>query len=545
MGIKRLGTLLYRMSVRARTQINRLWRTSIQMRVVTSTIVMSFIVMVVLGFVLMNQIISRLLDSKVFTAVEKIEYVRTEVERDLNLTASKTLDYRLHHALEKVVSNTHNSLSHDVFRNEQIVLMDSHAKHYAGNTHYIPKNLREDIERSHFITYQYFTSDDGYAAGGPVLAVGSPVNSDLRNIMVFIVIPLHDTVDTVRIVQATLLTGSLLLIILISVIIFLVSRQVVLPVRTAARTAERFATGHLDQRMELHGEDDFAKLSHSFNGMAEKLSEQIENLEEYNNLQKRFTSDVSHELRSPLTTIRMAVDVLEDHMDELDNPVTQKSTELLITEVNRFESLLTDLLEISRHDAGVEKLDIENVDIAQPIERAIATLEDLAHTAGTFFVMHPPQTAIFVQVEPRRIERIIRNLLANAIDYCEGNPIDIFYAANSTTVAIVVWDHGVGLEPGQEKFIFNRFWRADSSRTRRTGGTGLGLAISYEDALLHRGKLQARGTRGKGTVFRLVVPLAPGITMQPDGLLPITSFIAEEMGTNNEQEDNSLPPHNM
>ena len=117
---------------------------------------------------------------------------------------------------------------------------------------------------------------------------------------------------------------------------------------------------------------------------------------------------------------------------------------------------------------------------------------------------------MIAEVDRRRVDRILRNLIGNAAEHGEGRPIDVTLAGDDAAVAITVRDYGVGLRPGHEKQVFNRFWRADPSRARQTGGTGLGLSISLEDARLHGGWLEAWGAPGRGAVFRLTLPRAGG-----------------------------------
>ena len=120
---------------------------------------------------------------------------------------------------------------------------------------------------------------------------------------------------------------------------------------------------------------------------------------------------------------------------------------------------------------------------------------------------------MYAEVDPRRVERIVRNLVANAVDHGEGRPVDITLAGDEHAVAVVVRDHGVGLRPGEAALVFNRFWRAEESRARRSGGSGLGLSISIEDARLHGGWLQAWGEPGRGSAFRLTLPRDVGGTL--------------------------------
>jgi two-component system sensor histidine kinase MtrB len=310
-------------------------------------------------------------------------------------------------------------------------------------------------------------------------------------------------------VQRALLTGGALLLLLVGGLTWLVTRQVVTPVRLARRVAERIASGRLEERMQVHGDDDIARLGTSFNQMAASLQAQIRQLEELSRVQRRFVSDVSHELRTPLTTVRMAGDVLHDARDRFD-PATARSAELLQKELDRFEVLLTDLLEISRFDAGAAVLDLDDVNLVDLAHRVVEATQPLAERRGTRVVVNSPPDPVIAEFDVRRVERIVRNLVSNAIDHADGKPIEIDVAVADGAAALTVRDHGVGLHPGEASMVFNRFWRADPARARTTGGTGLGLAISREDAHLHGGWLQAWGEPGRGSVFRLTLPRYAG-----------------------------------
>ena len=168
---------------------------------------------------------------------------------------------------------------------------------------------------------------------------------------------------------------------LLGLVVFVVTRLVVRPVRVAARTAQRLSNGLLDQRMEVAGEDDLAALAASFNQMAENLQRHILRLEDMSRLQRRFTSDVSHELRTPLTTVRMAADLIFNTRDEFD-PAVARSAELLQAELDRFENLLAELLEISRFDAGFAALDAEPANLGPLVERVVDRLAPVAERAG-------------------------------------------------------------------------------------------------------------------------------------------------------------------
>ena len=285
----------------------------------------------------------------------------------------------------------------------------------------------------------------------------------------------------------------------------------------AAGIAERLSAGRLQERMKVTGEDDIARLGESFNKMAQNLQVKIQQLEELSRMQRRFVSDVSHELRTPLTTVRMAADVIHDARDEFD-PATARSAELLRGQLDRFESLLAELLEISRFDAGAAALEAEPIDLRDVVHRVIEGAEPLAERKGTRIVVRGAEQPVIAEADPRRVERVLRNLVVNAVEHGEGRDVVVRLASagdrSGGAVALAVRDYGVGLKPGEATRVFNRFWRADPARARTTGGTGLGLSIAVEDARLHGGWLQAWGEPGGGSQFRLTLPRTAGETLR-------------------------------
>ncbi|WP_223881133.1 MtrAB system histidine kinase MtrB [Nesterenkonia ebinurensis] len=286
-----------------------------------------------------------------------------------------------------------------------------------------------------------------------------------------------------------------------------VSRSVVKPVSQAAEVSERIAEGMLDQRLAVVGEDEIARLGVSFNRMASTLQEQITQLANLSQMQQRFVSDVSHELRTPLTTVSMAASMLYESRDEFD-PVSQRSTELLHHQVERFQALLADLLEMSRFDAGAAELALSEVDLWALSEDVLTAAAPLAERAGTdlHMVVLEGSSDFIAEVDRRRIDRILRNLVNNAIEHAEGQPVDLVLKSSDAAVALAVRDYGVGMTPEQVSHVFDRFWRADPARARTTGGSGLGLSIATEDTRLHQGSLDAWGQAGQGSCFRLVLP---------------------------------------
>jgi len=506
--------------------VAQIWRRSLQLRVVVLTLGLSLAVILVLGFVLTSQITNRVLDVKVHAATEEIDRARNTVSGIVGGEEARSLDSSLQLARNTLISKTGQSSGAALAGTFDAVLMvpgdGPRAATATGPVDQIPKSLRDFVKAGQ-VSYQYSTVHTE-SFSGPALLIGTPAPSRVPNLELYLIFPLNSEESTITLVRGTMATGGLVLLVLLAGIALLVSRQVVLPVRSASRIAERFAEGHLSERMPVRGEDDMARLAVSFNDMAESLQRQITQLEEFGNLQRRFTSDVSHELRTPLTTVRMAADLIYDHSEELD-PALRRSIELMVNELDRFETLLTDLLEISRHDAGVAELSVEAVDLRSTVNSALGNVGHLADEAGIELVVDLPEQEVIAEVDPRRVERILRNLIANAIDHAEHKPVRIRMAADEDTVAVTVRDYGVGLRPGEEKLVFSRFWRSDPSRVRRSGGTGLGLAISIEDARLHQGRLEAWGEPGKGACFRLTLPLTRGhkVTTSPLPLKPIAT----------------------
>ena len=520
--VRRLVAQARELAAEASTAFRAVWRRSLQVRVVVSTLALSAAVVVVLGLVLQTQIAARLLQTKMSDTLARAEAGRVLLERDL---AGVDPDRdgaqgELNNALDRLTNATAAEQTSPPTAGEfravlTTGLRDAGPQLSAGPVADVPEDLREAVAAGN-LALKYTTS-----ATVPTLVIGQPVSTaGVRELEFYLLFPLDAEQRTLGLVQSTLIVGGLVLVLLLAGIASLVTRQVVRPVRQAAEIAERFADGHLDERMPVHGDDEVARLAESYNEMASSIQSQIRQLEEFGALQRRFTSDVSHELRTPLTTVRMAADVLHASRDQL-LPALRRSSELLVTELDRFEALLNDLLEISRLDAGVAELGAERVDVHGVVERAVEAVRGLADEMGTELQLDLP-TGVYAEVDPRRVERIVRNLVANAIDHGEGRPVRVTLACDERAVAVLVRDHGVGLRPGEASLVFNRFWRAEESRARRSGGSGLGLSISIEDARLQPAPVQAWGRPGEGSAFRLTLPRTVGgpLTESPIPLGP-------------------------
>jgi two-component system sensor histidine kinase MtrB len=474
---------------------------------VTTTLLLSTVVALLIGVTILHQVQSGLLGAANRSALSQLGI---GVERAQSQFAA------LPHSDPASVETTAQEVANELQdRNNDstddaydvVMLSTSGLRSYTpdGVTSSIPKALQRAVSRtsSEAWTYTEIRRNDGTSAPG--LVVGAPVTAANLQYQIFYLFPLTREAQTIALVERTMLFAGAALVLLLAGIAALVTRQVVRPVRQAAATAERLAAGRLKERMNVRGEDDLATLADSFNRMADTVQRQISQLRELSRVQRRFVADVSHELRTPITTIRMAADLLHDAMADLP-PELARSTELLQQQLDRFELLLADLLEISRHDAGAAVLEAEPTDLRGLVAAMIANAVPLAIPRGSELTADLPPTPVIVDVDARRIDRVLRNLVENAIEHAEGGPVDIRLATGSTAVAVTVRDHGIGLKPGEASLVFGRFWRADPARTRTTGGTGLGLSIALEDTRLHGGWLQAWGDPGRGSVFRLTLP---------------------------------------
>jgi two-component system, OmpR family, sensor histidine kinase MtrB len=504
--------------------VNYRWHRSLQLRVIGTTVVISAVVIAILGFFLTESIAGGLLTNAETSASIQTKSAQQYAEAQSGVNTPPSGDgqasqvmYQVGEALMSSSSATSGSTSDYYFavRTGKVSYTSSWSNMDFGS---VPASLIAKVDAEQQAqasghsdgTTLFYTPTtlvlSGSSSGRPAVAVGATLGNYYQ---LYLVYPLDQEQSTLALVQRALLGAGVALAALLAAIASLVTRWVVLPVRHAAESAQRLSAGDLEERMVVGGADDLAALASSFNEMADSLQEKLRELEELSNVQRQFVSDVSHELRTPLSTIRMAADLLYESRDQLD-PASARSAELLQSQSERFEDLLTDLLEISRHDANVATLDTELSDIGDLVRRSADDAQQLAERRGTRIDFRLPLEPCHAEVDRRRVERILRNLLVNAVEHGEDKDVVVTVGADRDAVAITVRDHGVGLRPGEEQLVFERFWRADPSRARTVGGTGLGLAIALEDAQLHGGWLQAWGAHGRGSVFRLTVPRRAG-----------------------------------
>ena len=483
----------------------RLWWSSLPLRTVTVTLSSSLVILIVGGFFLVRQATAGIVEAKRTSAVAETTATINRIQGQLRDTDLRTASFyeRLNLLADDAASQS--DQYHVLIQGPVSGLISQDVSPDS-----VPTDLTATVGESNGIwtapTTVHYT--DHVRPDVPGIVVGSTLWSPetSQSIPVYFIFPETQEVAAVELLRRSVISVGALMALAIAVTTYLATRHISLPIRQASITASKLAKGALGERMVVRGTDDLATLASSMNDMAAQLDLRIGELEKLSSLQQQFVSDVSHELRTPMTTMRMASEMVEANPDD---PVQVRSVELMRAQMERLELLLADLLEISRFDAGAAQLSLEDCDIVDLVRSEISDVTPLADRLGVSIVL-VAEAAQTAEVDSRRISRIVRNLVSNAVEHAEGKTVEVTVVGNDCAVGVAVRDHGVGFEAWQAEKVFGRFWRGDPSRVRTVGGSGLGLAISRQDANLHHGWLTAWGRPNQGAYFRLVVPRQPG-----------------------------------
>jgi two-component system sensor histidine kinase MtrB len=494
-----------------------LFRRYLQVRAGFYTVVLSGIALAIVGGFLSYSIGNGLFSTRLNQVLSESERAAVDVQNTFS-ASSVTDEISLQTLMNSVVPNLESASTTE---SRQVALLRTPGQTAVQllqspisanlDVALIPKDLRVTVRKAEGKLIYQSIAIPVAGAEHPGVVVGAPIEIPLAGkYELYLVYDLNNEQATLDFMQRTLFFGGSILLLMIAAVSYFVTSWLVKPVREAAMVSEEIAEGALDRRLPERGEDVRAVLARSFNRMAESLQQQITKLASVSKMQQRFVSDVSHELRTPLTTIKLAGDVIFNSREKLE-PAAKRSAELMHDQIERFQVLLNDLLEISRYDAGAVHADLEIQDINGVVGMAIAGIEPLAVSKGSRIDIDIPSGEADAEIDGRRIERLLRNLLANAIEHGEGKPILVSVGVNDTAVAVSVTDQGIGMSRAEVDRVFDRFWRADPARKRTTGGTGLGLAISLEDTHLHNGWLQVWAKPNEGACFRLTLPRRKGV----------------------------------
>ncbi|KJL41761.1 two-component system sensor histidine kinase MtrB [Microbacterium terrae] len=505
--------------------LSSLWRRSLRFRTLLVTLALTALAVTVACVVMALLIRDDLFDSRLQQALADAQRATTTAQATLDSATVQGDAVQLQNLMTSVQGTLSRQSGADMYAAFRIGPQTPIApQNFASDTRaeaLISAGLRDRVQLEDGADQQWWQSvalptDDG--SDIPGIIVGQQLDvPEVGPYELYFAYDLADASQTLRFVQGTLWFAGIGLVLLISAIAWFVLRSVTGPISEAADTSAKLAAGELGVRLDVRGEDELATLGRSFNAMADSIESQIKELADLSLVQQRFVSDVSHELRTPMTTIRLAADMINDQRDAFD-PSTARAAELLNAQVQRFETLLTDLLEISRYDAGSVQLELEPTSLAHLAEDVIGSMHQLAEQHGSDVRLVAPGGYSPVDMDPRRVRRIVRNLIGNAIEHGEARPIVVTVDSDHDAVALGVRDYGLGMRAEDVGRVFDRFWRADPSRKRTIGGTGLGLSIAIGDARLHGGELAVWSELGRGTNFVLTLPRQPG---SPVGRSPL------------------------
>ena len=353
----------------------------------------------------------------------------------------------------------------------------------------LPADLRTRVDRGE-LAYAWVTLADR-----PSLVVGGRAGG--AGPAYYFVHDVRSLEEALAQLRTALVVGTIVLILLALLVARVIARGVLAPVEAAGRAAERIERGDLSARVPVTSNDEFGAWAERFNRMAAALADTIDRLETAETRNRAFVADVAHELRTPLAALVAEASILREHLDDL--PVeSRRAGELLVTDVGRMRTLVDDLMEVSRFDAGAEQVAVEPVDLGGLVRSvAAARLPEAS--------LHLPDRPLVVDSDARRLERILGNLLDNAREHAADAPVDVSLSTDAGEIVLAVSDAGPGVPPDRLERIFERFYKADPSR--HGGSSGLGLAIAAEHAALLGGYLTAANLASGGLRIELRLPV--------------------------------------
>jgi len=353
----------------------------------------------------------------------------------------------------------------------------------------LPTDLRARVDGGQ-LAYAWTT-----VAGQPKLVLGGRVGGS--GPAFYFVHDVRELEDALGQLRLALIFGTIVLVLVALLVARVIARGVLAPVEAASRAAERLEHGDLSARVPVTSNDEFGTWAERFNRMAEALAETIGRLEAAEAQNRRFVADVAHELRTPLAALVAEASILREHLGSLPSE-SRRAGELLVADVGRLRSMVDDLMEVSRFDSRAEQIALEPIDLPRLVRTIVAArLPDAS--------LDVPPDSIVVDTDPRRLERILGNLLDNAREHAPGAPVEVSLTSDGSEMALAVTDHGPGVPPDRLERIFDRFYKADPSR--HGGSSGLGLAIAAEHAALLGGYLIATNQVGGGLRVELRLPV--------------------------------------
>jgi len=316
---------------------------------------------------------------------------------------------------------------------------------------------------------------------------------------VMLVANVEDIFESLSQIRTQLFLYSIAVGLLVIVLVFVTSQWLINPLRQIVRTVQRMAAGQLNQRVPIVSKDEYSILSATFNDMTEKL-EQVERTRE------EFVSNVSHELKTPLTAIKVLSESILSQ-ESVPEEVSREFMQDISSEVDRMVSITNDLLALVKVDQRERRLNIAPTDINLLVEDILKRLSPLAEKKKVVLLFEEVRP-VQIDADEIKLAMAISNIVENGIKYTpRGGTVKVIVDSDHQNAFITIQDTGIGIPEEEQDNIFNRFYRVDKTRDRDTGGSGLGLAISRSTVLLHDGSIRITSTPEEGSVFVLRIPI--------------------------------------
>lgn len=283
------------------------------------------------------------------------------------------------------------------------------------------------------------------------------------------------------------------------------ARRITRPIARLRRVAGRVAQGQLDERAVPSGVLEVDELGQQFNVMADRLAGTLRMLEADRDRLREFVADVSHELRTPIAALRMYTELLRE--GDVDEATRAEFLERSTQQIGRLEWLSTNLLDLSRIDAGIFPLDMREGDLRDPVQATVQALSEVAVARGVALDSEVPGEAVELRFDRERIIQLLTNLVGNALKFTpRGGAVSVTVHETDASVSIEVADTGPGIPAEELPHVFERFYRGTNTGEARASGSGLGLAIVRSIVEMHGGEIEVASVIGEGTEFRITLP---------------------------------------
>jgi len=395
--------------------------------------------------------------------------------------------------LDETITTRSNTL------NVRILVIDDHARVLSDSN--VPGRVGQTLIRQDVITALNGTDTHDLNRDEYLLSVTVSIHdigSDRVGAVLFVT-SVEDIFQSMADIRTTLMLATLLVSLLGIVLVFVISNFLIAPLKRTVNVVHRMSTGQLALRIPITTKDEYAILAGAFNSMTEKL-EQVEKTRE------EFVSNVSHEMRTPLSAIKVLSEsiLLQDSAPE---EMYREFLQDISSEVDRMTNITNDLLALVKVDQREQGLNLERLDLNQLVEEILKRLSPLAEQKNIVLI-YEAERPVEIDADEIKLSLAISNIVENGIKYTpKGGTVRVIVDSDLQSAVITIQDTGIGIPEAEHDKIFNRFYRVDKTRDRETGGTGLGLAISRATVLLHNGSIRITSKTDEGSVFVIRLPL--------------------------------------